>query len=148
MMPERKARVDFQKPQIALHVALEIELGDASEAEPLDDVAASSADIGRVRDLESGGVAEAHGIGADLAAAELAGHAPLRVDVAMIALDPGFGPVHEFLRQPLASSRRSRRREYSGAGLCRSDRIGAARADAPESRLALVPPLEGLSGRP
>src|SRR5262249_51070201 len=48
----------------------------------------------------------------------------------------------------LASSRRSRRREYSGAGLCRSDRIAAARADAPESRLALVPPLEGLSGRP
>jgi predicted ATP-grasp superfamily ATP-dependent carboligase len=48
----------------------------------------------------------------------------------------------------LASSRRARRRQYSGAGLCRSDRIAAAGAGALEGRLALVPPVEGFSGRP
>jgi D-aspartate ligase len=49
---------------------------------------------------------------------------------------------------PWPSSRRARRREYSGAGLCRSNRIAAAGAGAPEIRLALVPPVEGFSRRP
>ena len=30
-MPQIETRIDFQKPEIALHVALEIELGDAAQ---------------------------------------------------------------------------------------------------------------------
>ena len=100
-MPERKAWIDFQEPQLTLHVALEIELGDATDAKSLNDVAAEAADIGRFGDFERGGVAEAHRIGADLAAGELAGDTSFLVDIAVIALDSGLGAMDEFLHQKL-----------------------------------------------
>ena len=40
MVPQREAGIDFQQMQRARLVALEIELGDAGQPEPLDDVAA------------------------------------------------------------------------------------------------------------
>src|SRR5205823_21369 len=52
-----------------------------------------------------GGMAEAQRIGADLAAGEFAGDASMLIDIAVIALDPAFGPVHEFLRQKLQAER-------------------------------------------
>jgi len=124
MMPEREARIDFGKLQIALHVALEIKLGDAGEAEPLDGGAALAADVGDIGDLERGGMAEAQRIGADLAAGEFAGDAALLIDIAVIALDPAFGPVDEFLRQKLQAERtelrpqRAQRLEVFGPKPC------------------------------
>ncbi len=47
----------------------------------------------------------------------------------------------------VASRRRRCRRQYSGAGLCRSDGNAAAAGGAGESGRALVPRLEGFSGR-
>ena len=49
--------------------------------------------------------------------------------------------------QSLASPGRARRRQHSGFGLCRSHRIAAAGRSAPESRRAMVPAMEGSSGR-
>jgi len=45
MVPEIEARIDFQEPEIALEVALEVELGDAGQRQPLNDLAARAADI-------------------------------------------------------------------------------------------------------
>ncbi len=44
-------------------------------------------------------------------AGELAGDASLLIDIAVIALDPGFGTVDEFLRQKLEAERAQLRPE-------------------------------------
>ena len=56
-MPQREAGIDLEEMQRARLVALEIELGDAGQPEPLDDVAALPLHVRRVGDLERRGVA-------------------------------------------------------------------------------------------
>jgi hypothetical protein len=124
----------------SLHVALEIELGDAAQREPLDDVAPLAADIGGIGDLERGGVAEAQGIGADLAAGKLAGDAPLLIDITVIALDPAFGPMDEFLGQKLEAKRAQLRPERAQ----RLEIFGAKRLARSESVVPAIEPGQRL----
>ncbi len=139
-MPKREARVDFQKPQLALHVAFEVKLGHAGEADPLDDIAALVADIRRFGDFERGGVAEAHRIGAKLTPGEFTGDASLLVDVAVIALDPRLGTVDEFLNQKLDA-------EFAQLRPQRGQRIGIFRVQRfaqPESAVPAFKPGQRL----
>ncbi len=100
-MPQREAGIDFQQMQRARLVALEIELGDAAQPEPLDDIAALPLHVRRGGDFERRGVAVRQRKSANLAAGELAGDAAALVDVAVIAFDLRFGAGDQLLRQKI-----------------------------------------------
>jgi hypothetical protein len=59
VMPEREPRVDFEQPQAAAGVALEVDLRDTAEAEPGEHVAAELGHVGEVHDLHGGAEAVA-----------------------------------------------------------------------------------------
>jgi hypothetical protein len=105
MVPQIETRIDFQEPEIALRIALEVELRDAGQLYPFHDVAAEAPHVGGIGDFQRGGVAVVQWIGADFAAGELAGNAAVRIDVAMIVLDSGLRARDEFLRQERKSCR-------------------------------------------
>ena len=98
MVPQREAGIDLQQMQRARFIALEIELGDAGQPEPLDDVAALPLHVRRGCDFERRGVAVGNRKSADLAAGELAGNAAAPIDVAVIAFDLRFGAGDQLLR--------------------------------------------------
>ena len=85
--------------QRARWVALEIELGDAGQSEPLDDIAALPLHVLRRGDFECRGVAVGNRKSADLAAGELAGDAAALIDVTVITFDLRFGAGDQLLRQ-------------------------------------------------
>lgn len=87
VMPQVEPRVDLQQVQPAAAVALEIQLGDASQAEPGDHVATQRRDVAQRDDLDRGALPVVARERPDLAAGELAGDRPRRVDIDVVALD-------------------------------------------------------------
>jgi thiamine pyrophosphate-dependent acetolactate synthase large subunit-like protein len=135
MVPQIETRIDFQEPEIAPRIALEVELGDAGQFEPLYDVAALAAHVGGIGDLKRGGMAIAQWIGADFPAGKLAGDAAMLIDVAMIVLDARLSAGDEFLRQE---------RQADGAQLRpqHAQRLDVFRAQRLAQSKRIVPAIE------
>src|SRR4030095_701412 len=96
---EVEPRVDLQQMQAAPAIALEVNLRDASEAEPPQHVAPQVRDIWQLRDLDRAAQAVVDRIRTDLAPRELAGDGAARGDVRVVALDRALRPRAEVLDQ-------------------------------------------------
>src|SRR5215213_5187005 len=103
VMPEIEARVHLEQAQAAVGSALEVELRDAAQPEPPDDVAPERRDVRLVSDLDRSAVAISGGIRADLAAGELARNLAAAVDVDVVALDARLGAWNQLLDEDVDS---------------------------------------------
>src|SRR5208282_4693366 len=87
--------------EFARSIALEVEFGNARQAEPFHDIPALPLHVRRIGDLKRRGVAISHRISAYLSAGELAGDAAALIHVAMVAFDLRFPASNEFLSQKI-----------------------------------------------